>query len=72
VAIVQRVRLLIGDSATDLGNVTVCVDTLPDPDETRIRLGAVDTNVGEQVATLLEHAARQLRKGTDDAVAPAR
>lgn len=66
-AIHTAVRLVVGDQVFDLGNVTVCADPLPDPAEAHIRIGAVDTNVGEQVAALLEHAALQLRKGADHA-----
>ena len=68
-AIHTPVRLVVGDNVFDLGNVTVCADPLPAADNTNVRLGAVDTNVGEQVATLLEHAAHMLRKGALDASA---
>ena len=66
-AIHTAVRLLVGDNVFELGNITVCADPLTSA--TGANLGVVDTNVGEQVATLLEHAAHMLRKGALDASA---
>lgn len=66
-AIHTPVRLLVGDNVFDLGNITVATRELDDRHRGDARLGVVDTNVGEQVATLLEHAAHTLRKGDDDA-----
>lgn len=65
------VRLLIGDTVHELGNLTVALDTVAvdAPDGARRALGIVRSreHIGHEAAALLDHAARQLRKGALDA-----